>query len=235
MSITFIPIKTGIAFAPKHDFYSLFSDANPEIHDGDIVFITSKILAIHQGRCIKISPDVKKEDLIRQEADKIVAHHPIHGHFLTLKDGIFVGSAGIDESNGNGYYIMWPNNLISLLSEIHEFITKKYEITNLGVVTTDSVVLPMRKGTVGRSIASVGFNPNIDCIQKPDIFGHKMQVTTINITDNLAGAAVFLMGETNECQPMVIARGAENIEFGKNFNSDLLKIKKDDDLFSCLI
>lgn len=233
--ITFFPIKTDIATAPQYDFYKLLCDASPDIQDGDILFITSKILGIHQGRCIKISPEIKKETLIRQEADKIVSQHPICGHFLTIKDHTFVGSAGIDESNGNGYYILWPKNTISLLTEIHKFITHKYNIKNLGIICTDSVVLPMRHGTVGQSIASVGFNPNIDYRGTNDIFGHKMQVTTVNINDNLAGTAVFLMGETDQCQPMAIARGIENLNFDINFTSELLNVPIEEDIFNCLL
>ena len=58
MQLNFIPIKTRIVNPPKDEIWDILD--NLEIVDGDIVFITSKILAIHQGRCVPVAEADKR-------------------------------------------------------------------------------------------------------------------------------------------------------------------------------
>ena len=51
MSFNFTPIKTRLVHPPKDDIYDIL-DSLPALEEKDIVFITSKILGIHQGRCV---------------------------------------------------------------------------------------------------------------------------------------------------------------------------------------
>ena len=52
MQIEFLPIKTRIVHPPQDDIWDIIESL--EVKDGDIVFITSKIIAIHQGRTRKV-------------------------------------------------------------------------------------------------------------------------------------------------------------------------------------
>ena len=67
MKIEFIPIKTRVVRAPKDDIYDIIDSL--DIREGDILFITSKIMSIHQGRTCKIG-SIQIDSLIRQEADE---------------------------------------------------------------------------------------------------------------------------------------------------------------------
>ena len=60
MKIEFIPIKTRIVHPPKDDITDIINSLT--VKDGDIIFITSKILGLHQGRTAKIGT-IEKEDL----------------------------------------------------------------------------------------------------------------------------------------------------------------------------
>lgn len=44
----FIPVRTRLLQAPKDNLFSVFDDYFPQLEDGDMLFISSKILAIHQ-------------------------------------------------------------------------------------------------------------------------------------------------------------------------------------------
>lgn len=206
-----------------------------DIQDKDILCITSKILAIHQGRCIKIG-DISKDELIRQEASKILCSVPVKNKkvFLTIKDNIMIASAGIDESNSNGYYILWPENTQILLHEIHNFITKKYNIKNLGIISTDSHVAPLRRGIRGIAQSSYGFKPIKNYIGTQDIFGRKLEMTTVNIPDCIAATAVLMMGEGNEATPFCVARNVSEIEFG-DFGFEDTCIDPKEDLYRDLM
>jgi len=57
----FIPIKTRAMLPPKDDIYPIFDKYLPPLQNGDVLLITSKIVSIHQGMCLKIS-DVKDKD-----------------------------------------------------------------------------------------------------------------------------------------------------------------------------
>ncbi|MDR1413675.1 MAG: coenzyme F420-0:L-glutamate ligase [Puniceicoccales bacterium] len=230
MGLEFSALKTHILLPPKDDIFSLFEADGFRLIDGDVLCIASKCLAIHQGRCVKIG-SVDKKKLIADEADEMMDAKCD----LTVKDGVLIAYAGIDESNGNGYYILWPKNVVELLEQIHRFLRRKFTIQNLGIISVDSRLEPMRAGTVGISQGIFGFNPLRDCRGNLDIFGRPLQITTVNIADSIACAACYLMGEGAECCPLVIARGASEIEFGTSFSLENLMIPREIDFFSAIL
>lgn len=210
----FIKVKTHKLLPPKDDLFKVLDAHLPKLKEGDVLFIASKILAIHQGRCVKINA-VKKSALVKKEANFSLPSNMVAGSeiILTIKDHTLIPSAGIDESNGNGYYILWPRNTNKLCKEIAERFKKKYKIKKLGVVATDSRTTPLRWGTTGVSIGFYGLNPLYDYRGKRDIFGRKLKYTQSNIVDALSAMAVLLMGEGNEQVPVVILRDAPFIKF----------------------
>jgi F420-0:gamma-glutamyl ligase len=123
----FLPIQTRPLLPPKDDLFQIFEESLPDIHDGDILFITSKVVAIHQGRCVPIG-SCSKIDLIKQEADKWIASDIVPGKdiYLTMNNHILIPSAGIDESNANGYYILRPEQLNEITKQIFEFVCQKF-------------------------------------------------------------------------------------------------------------
>lgn len=223
-------IKTDVLVPPKDDIFRVLKSINFEFKNRDIVCIASKCLSISQGRCVKIG-EISKAELIFSEAD-VVLDKKI---FLTQKDGVIVPFSGIDESNGNGYYILWPKDVGCLLNEISEFLCKKYGISELGIISVDSTILPLKRGTVGVAQDLIGFNPIKNYIGECDIFGRELKITTVNVADSIASIACYAMGEGAECCPIIVCRGFENVEFGKNFSSKSLTIPSEEDMFSGLL
>ncbi|MBI4049786.1 MAG: coenzyme F420-0:L-glutamate ligase [Candidatus Doudnabacteria bacterium] len=204
----FFKVKTRAFLPPKDDIYDLLSGIT-KLRNGDIVVITSKVLAIHQGRCVKIEPKIDKLKLIKREADYYALTRIKQQKFvLTIKNHALGMSAGIDESNANGYYVLLPNNVNQLLREIWSFLRRKHKIKNLGVIATDSHTFPMRRGTIGLAIGLFGFEPLKDYRKSKDIFGRKFKYTQTDIPDALAAMSVFLMGEGSERTPIIVIRGA---------------------------
>lgn len=156
-------------------------------------------MSISQGRCVKID-EISKEELIFSEADVILDKRT----FLTQRDDVIVLFSGIDESDGNGYYILWPKDVCHLLNEIDEFLCKKYNITNLGIISIDSTIFPLRKGTVGIARDLIGFNLIRNYIVEGDIYGRELEITTVDIADSIASVACYAMGEGSECCPIVV-------------------------------
>ena len=235
MKLEFIPIKTRIVRPPKDDIYDIID--NLDIKEGDIVFITSKIMGIHQGRTCKID-DILKEDLIRQEAERYLAYENKAGDFhvnLTVTQDVLIPAAGIDESNANGYYVMWPKEIDEMCQEIRSHLMTKHGLKKLGVIATDSHTTPLRWGVTGITIGIAGIEPLKDIRGEKDLFGREMHITKVNLIDPLTSMAVLLMGESRECTPIVILRGYKGIPFSDTASMDDFKIEPEMDLYQPLL
>lgn len=235
MRLEILPIKTRIVQPPKDEIWDIID--NLEVRDGDILFITSKIMAIHQGRTRKMD-EIEKIDLIREEAERMLSYVNDLGNFkvnLTVANGMLIPAAGIDESNANGYFVLWPKNIDDFCQEIRKRLMKKFGIKNLGVVATDSHTMPLRWGVTGISIGIAGVEPLQNIIGKGDLFGRPMNVTKVDLIDPLASIAVKAMGEGAKCAPIVIIRGDTEVTFNETASMKNFKISPELDLYRPLI
>lgn len=241
MKIT--PIKTE-KITPNH--YNLFDILDKYIlsfKDHSILVITSKIIAICQGRVFKISKDhskKKKHQLIKKEADYYLPpQENKYGMILTIKDGILLPTAGIDESNGAGFYILWPKSKQRVANSVRSYLVKRFRLQNVGVIITDSKTTPLRWGTTGVGISHSGFMALNNYIGEPDIFGRKLKVTKANVLDGLAAAAVLVIGEGKEQTPLAIIENVPFVTFQSRNprKSELknLKISIENDIYATLL
>jgi putative folate metabolism gamma-glutamate ligase len=184
------------------------------IDNNDIVVISSKIISIIQNRLIAKNT-INKRDLIYQESDLILetdSNNP-PDFYLTIKNNLLIPSAGIDESNVNNSYVLYPENIEKTTLWIWEYLKIKNKLNNLGIIIADSHVTIMRRGVTGIALAWCGFEPLYSYIDKPDIYNHSLKYTQINILDALAVSAVFMMGEGNEQTPFAVIKNAPKISF----------------------
>lgn len=232
----FIPIKTRPLLPPEDDLYEVLDTYLPELQEGDIVLITSKVVAIHQGRCRKISETPDKYALVREEAEKYIKPEPTAQYpiWLTLKHHTLIATAGIDESNANGYYVLWPEHIQDAARELWERIRKIRNVTNLGVILTDSHSLPLRWGVLGVAIGFWGLEPTTDLRGRPDIFGRPLAMTRQNIPDALAAIGVYLMGEADERTPLLLVRGF-GARFTERDTAGMFWIEPKDDMYKKLL
>jgi len=231
-------IKTRPLFPPKDDLFSVIKESVSSLKEKSIIVVTSKIVSIGEGLCIKIdNVKIEKDSLIRKEADLYLDRDKnlLGSVMLTIKDNILIPTSGIDESNANGYYILWPKKPFESAKKIYNFIKKQYGLAEFGIIITDSHTTPLRLGIMGIGLAYYGFNPLRDYRGKKDIFGRKLKMSQTNIVDSLAASAVYVMGEGNEQTPIAIIEDAGNIEFTEKDFSKLLGISIDEDIYSPLL
>lgn len=184
-----------------------------DLVDEDIVAITSKIISVIQGRLVS-KDSICKNLLIQQEADLVLEtdNNP-YDLYLTIKNGILIPSAGIDESDVNEVYVLYPENIQKTVIWIWEYLKKKHNLKKIGVVIADSHTTIMRRGVTGIALAWCGFSPLYSYIDKPDLYNNPLKVTQVNILDALATSAVFVMGEGDEQTPLAIIKDAPKIHF----------------------
>ena len=225
---------------PGDKLFEILDQSLPKLKEKSVVVITSKIVAICQGRVVKKGGKITKHNLIIKEADYYLPEEYVnYDIYMTIKNNIIIASAGIDESNGNGYFILWPERVQETTNEIWEYLRKKHGVKNLGVIITDSKIIPIRRGTSGIGISWCGFSPLHNYIGTPDVFGHNLMVTKSNIVDGLAAAAVVDMGEGVEQTPLAVISDFTNINFVDRVPSkeeiDEMTIAIEDDLYGKIL
>ena len=206
-------VKTEKIVVGKKSILNIIDQYLTNLPNRSIVAVTSKIISICEGR-IKPLESATKIDLIKQEAELYLDPEENLFHTsLTIKNGVMAAAAGIDESNGNGFYILWPRNPQQSANTIREFLRKKYPDTLIGVIVTDSRSTPLRLGTVGTALAHSGFKSLKNYIGNQDIFGRVLEITKSNLLDGLAAAAVTTMGEGDEQTPLAVIEDLPFISF----------------------
>lgn len=196
-----LAVKTLI-FQEGDDLLKFINNNIFSLKERDIVVITSKIVALSQGRVGEIKD---KEKLTKQNSKKIIETPWVP---LTFVNGEWCISAGIDESNAKNKLILLPRNSFGVAEQIRKNLKKRFSLKNLGVIITDTRSMPLRVGTIGKPIAYTGFNPLKSYIGKNDLFGRKNRLTQSNVADSLAASAVLVMGEGNEQTPIAVIKKA---------------------------
>lgn len=232
-------IKTHKITTEDRDIFQILDRYIGELKERSILAVTSKIVSICEGNVVKVE-SANKEDLIVNESQFFIpSYKNRYNVALTVKNNALVASAGIDQSNGNGYYILWPKDPQKSANKIREYLAKKFNLKKFGVVITDSKTTPLRWGVTGTAIAHSGFAALNDLIGKPDIFGQILRITKVNIADGLAAAAVLVMGEGAEQTPLAIIDDLSQVEFqDRNPTTkelDSLRIEIEDDLYAALL
>lgn len=210
-----------------------------EMQEGSILVITSKIVSICEGRVVKIGTKDKRE-LIREEAQFLIpTEKSKYNIALTISRNMLIPTAGIDESNGDGYYILWPRDPYKTSRDIRRYLITRFRLTDVGVLITDSKTTPLRWGTNGVALGHAGFDGLNNYIGTPDIFGRNLEVTKANIVDGLAAAAVVAMGEGNEQTPLAVISDIPFVHFDTTSPTAKqireLRIDLSEDLYSPLI
>ncbi len=234
------PVKTK-KIRVGTSLFDILDTSLPPLQEQCIVAVTSKIISICNGDVRAHGTIDDKRALIRSESQWYLEDECLskYGIILTIKDNTVIASGGIDESNGDGYYILWPKNVHQRASEIWHHLRKTHRLTHVGVLITDSHTTPLRWGTTGIGISWCGFKALKDYRGTPDIFGRPLRVTKASVLDGLAAAAVVAMGEGNEQTPLALINEVPFVSFQTRAPTPKeisnLAISMEEDIFSPLI
>lgn len=233
ISLSVHPIATSVFKVGEELDSFLISHLRQISLEGKVLAITSKIVSLAE-RQVLAAAGISKQELIRQEADFYLGSG-LHGVELTIKHGILVPSAGIDESNSeNGDYILYPKDPYESAKKIWLRLREAFHLKSFGLIITDSHTLPLRRGVVGIALSHWGFQATRSLVDHPDIFKRPLKFTHVNVVDSLAVMAVFAMGEANEQKPLALI-GDSGVVFTDSSSSSEIKINSDDDLYAPLI
>lgn len=197
-----------------------------QIRDNDILVVTQKIVSKSEGRFVNIEKETPSSEALRMAAicekdprlvevilresrevvrckkDTLIVEHRL---------GFICANAGVDHSNvkenSDGiWYLLLPEDPDRSARKIREYFSK-HESVNIGVMIIDSHGRAWRQGIVGIMIGTAGVPVLVDMRGKADLFGYDLRITQIGAADELAAAASLMMGQADECVPVVHVRG----------------------------
>lgn len=226
-SLQVLPIQAPVQekpFALVPTILAALEAAGQTLQDGDVLAISSKYVAISENRIVDLATvqigeqaqalanrynmDARIAQLVVDEAEHIFGGIPL-GFLLTWRSGIIAPNAGLDRSNiPHGKAVLLPEKPYDSAHDLCQALKAHFGVS-IGVILTDSWLVPGRWGTTGVALASAGFMPLQDERGKMDLFGNPMAVTQRGIADSLSVCAQVVMGERDEATPVAIIRGSE--------------------------
>lgn len=223
------PVHTTV-FEEKANLVDFILHFVPASAEDTILAVSSKVVGLWKGNTVLYQNKAQKERLI-QEQSQASLKTPLA--WLTIKDGMIMTNAGIDESNARGKLVLLPD-CYACAQELRIALKKAWHVQHLGIVVTDSLILPLRAGVIAAAVGYAGFLGVKDLRGHPDIFGKKLQTTLVNVADSLATAAALMMGEADEQCPLCVIEGAP-VVFTEQVDRDEIKYPMQNDLYTPLL
>ena len=219
-----VTTKRTRVFVEGEDLEAFILTYIPKLKEKSVLVVTSKIAALAEGRT---AYPKDRERIIKAESTLAIRTKYT---WLTIKDGTVMASAGVDESNAKGKLILLPKDSFKVAADLRKKLLKRYKIKSLGVILTDSRILPLRAGVVGVALGYAGFKGVRDYRGKKDMFGRVLQFSRTDVADSLATAAVLEMGEGDEQRPLAIIEDA-TITFVDRVQKNELYVDPAEDLY----
>lgn len=220
--------------APGDDLAALIGGAVERagwaLADGDVIVVTSKIVARAEGRFVdlatvepsgearaiggEIGRDPRFVELVLRESTAVsrkVRTALIVRHRL----GFVCANAGIDCSNavpagapaGSGpWALLLPSAPDRAAEALRTALGERFG-ARIGVVISDSFGRPFRLGTVGAAIGLAGLPALWDQRGGHDLFGRTLEATITALGDQVAAAADLVAGQAGEGRAVVLVRG----------------------------
>jgi len=196
---------TGVPGLPEitagADLAALIQAAAPDLADGDILVVTSKIISKTESRVITAS----REDAIAAETVRVVARRG-DTQIVETRHGLVLAAAGVDRSNtAPGTVVLLPAEPDESARRLRKALRERTG-ARVGVIITDTLGRPWRTGQTDAAIGVAGLQPLRDYRGEADTFGVPLEVTVTALADELAAAADLVKGKTTAI-PVAIVRG----------------------------
>ncbi|WP_329413013.1 coenzyme F420-0:L-glutamate ligase [Nocardia vinacea] len=225
-----LPITGLPEFRPGDDLAEHIAAAAPWLVDGDILVVTSKIVAKVEGRIVEAPLDPEERDtarraLVEQEAVRVLARK---GRTLITENklGIVQAASGVDGSNvEQGELVLLPSDPDGSAKALRTALSGHLGV-DVAVVVTDTMGRAWRNGQTDTAIGAAGLRVLHDYAGAVDGQGNELQVTQVAVADELAAAADLVKGKLGGV-PVAVVRGLPVTDDG-SCAADLLRGGTDD-------
>jgi len=203
--VTVVPVTGLPEVTAGADLAALIAAAAPDLRDGDIVVVTSKVVSKAEGRVAAIPRD----QAIEAETVRVVARRG-PTTIAQTRHGLVLAAAGVDESNtAPGTVVLLPEDPDESARRIRKGLRGRLGVT-IGVLVTDTMGRPWRAGQTDNAIGAAGVLPVRDYRGEADTFGNILEVTVAAVADEIAAAADLVKGKSRGV-PAAVVRGLDGL------------------------
>lgn len=225
-----LPITGLPEFRPGDDLAEHIAANAPWLADGDVLVVTSKIVAKVEGRIVAAPLDPEERDtarraLVDQEAVRVLARK---GRTLITENrlGIVQAASGVDGSNvEQGELVLLPVDPDASAKALRSALAERLGV-QVAVVVTDTMGRAWRNGQIDAAIGASGLRVLHDYAGAVDGQGNELHVTQVAIADELAAAADLVKGKLGGV-PVAVVRGLPITDDGSSA-ADLVRGGTDD-------
>jgi coenzyme F420-0:L-glutamate ligase len=172
-----------------------------DLHDGDVVLVTSKIVSKAEGR-------VRSGDrttAIAEETVRVVARRGPTS-IVENRLGIVMAAAGVDASNVTpGHVVLLPEDPDGSARALRRRVYDDLGC-NVAVILTDTAGRAWRTGQTDLAVGAAGIEPLDHLAGMTDSYGNRLEVTAPAVADELAAAAELVTGKLGG-RPISVVRG----------------------------
>ena len=217
--VTVLPVAGLPEVTAGADLATLIAWAAPDLRDGDILVVTSKVVSKAEGRVASMT----REQAIEAETVRVVARRG-PTTIAQTRHGLVMAAAGVDESNtAPGTVVLLPEDPDESARRLRKALQDRtmqdralqdkalqdragQAGLRLGVVITDTMGRPWRAGQTDTAIGAAGLLPVRDLRGQTDTFGNVLEVTVAAVADEIAAAGDLVKGKARGI-PVALVRG----------------------------
>jgi dehydro coenzyme F420 reductase / coenzyme F420-0:L-glutamate ligase / coenzyme F420-1:gamma-L-glutamate ligase len=204
--------------------------AGLELADGDVLAVTSKVVAKAEGRLLPLPADPAARERAQREAVaaetvRVVARR---GRLVIAetRQGLVGANALVDASNAGGdALVLLPSDPDASAARLRAAIGQQ-DGHDVAVVVTDTLGRPWRLGQTDVAVGLAGMGALEDWRGRPDGDGRILEVTEVAVADEVAAAADLVKGKASRV-PAALLRGVPRPK-GDGSARDLVRPPADD-------
>jgi coenzyme F420-0:L-glutamate ligase/coenzyme F420-1:gamma-L-glutamate ligase len=187
------------------DLAGLLAAACPDLRDGDVVVVASKVVAKAEGKveAVDASDPLSHKPLVERESVRILRRR---GDLIIseTKHGFVCANAGIDRSNvEDGWVVLLPDDPDRSARRLRDGLRARAGV-EVAVIVSDTFGRTWRRGLTDVALGCAGIGAVLDLRGTTDTYGHELEVTVVAVVDEIAGAAELVMGKaTGICAAVV--------------------------------
>ncbi|BCK70839.1 coenzyme F420:L-glutamate ligase [Streptomyces libani subsp. rufus] len=200
----------------------------PQLVDGDVLLVTSKIVSKAEGRVVEAAD---REAAIDQETVRVVARRGTL-RIVQNRQGLVMAAAGVDASNTpSGTVLLLPEDPDASARELRAGLRSALGV-DVGVVISDTFGRPWRNGLTDVAIGAAGVRVLDDLRGGTDAYGNPLSATVVATADELAAAGDLVKGKAAGL-PVAVVRGLGHIvgETGESDGARVMVRSPEDDMF----
>lgn len=195
---------------PGDDLAELIASTGVPLLDGDVVVVTSKVVAKAEDRLVAAAGTVVEQEKARQAAidaesvREVARRGPLR--ITQTHHGFVMANGGVDASNvAAGTLALLPLDSDASARRIRAGLHERLGVA-VAVVVSDTFGRPWRLGLTDVAIGAAGISAIRDYRGVLDPHGHELAMTEVADVDELAAAAELVMGKTAGV-PVAVVRG----------------------------